>query len=364
MSQREEDRVTQAVQRLREKWDAIHNAPEQVAAPIPNTIETAIQRSINSATKTYRYVLPTQLLAKLVDSSLDCHAVQESSALAGSFDARSFCNRTIVPFDREHHDVLGGSGDPYVNNPLRIPEISAEQGAAQRNREGFADLVAVLDFAEENPELVDDLFRLALLYVKDRLDRTNLVYPAPRRASLDDVLAMVGAFLQERTGGRRLQAISVALFRTIGDRFNLFARVESRHVNSADIRSGHAADLACHNTAGDLVVAVEVKDRKLAVREVQDKIRNAREQNIKELLFLMRGGVQDEDVATFEGLKQHQFRSGHNIYECEFNVFLRTALVMMGEEGRRLFLTSCGEAIDETCELTDRERWQQMLESM
>lgn len=364
MSSSEEGWIASGVARLEQRWDAIRDRIPESSNLIPADVDSAIRRSVDSPTKTYRYVLPTQLLAKLVNPAIDCHAIQESSDLNGSFDARSFCARTIVPFDRENHGVLGGSGDPYVNNPLRIPEISAEHVSAQRNQQGFTDLVTVLDFAEQHPDYVSDLFTRVLICIKERLDRTHIVYPVPRRASLEDVLASVGSFLQERTGGRRLQAVSVALMRTVGRRFNLFVDVESRHVNASDLRSGHAADLACVDVNGELILAVEVKDRKLAVREVQDKLRGAREQNIKELLFLMRGGVQAQDASAFEDLKQHQFRSGHNIYECEFDLFLRTALVMMGEEGRRLFLEFAGEAIDEACELSDRERWQQMLESI
>lgn len=292
MSPRDEDRIARAVERLDEQWRGIHQDPAAHADSIPPEVDSAMERAINSNTKTYRYVLPTQLLAKLVEPTVDCRAIQESSALAGSFDARSFCTQTIVPFDRQHHNVLGGSGDPYVNNPLRIPEISADQAAAQRNRQGFADLATVLDYAEQHPDHVPVLFARVLSYVKDRLDRTDIVYPVPRRASLDDVIKIVGSFLQERTGGRRLQAVSVALLRTIGRQFNLFAHVESRHVNTSDIRSGHAADLACTNSNDDLVLAVEVKDRKLAIHEVEEKLRGARQQNIKELLFLMRGGVE------------------------------------------------------------------------
>lgn len=35
-------------------------------------VRGAIRRCVSSATKTYRYVLPTQILAKLADPSLDC----------------------------------------------------------------------------------------------------------------------------------------------------------------------------------------------------------------------------------------------------------------------------------------------------
>src|SRR5579863_2057347 len=116
--------LQEARQRLRAEWNSIQAGESQLPADVlPTKISEAISRSIDSATKTYRYVLPTQLLAKLVDADLDCRCIQVGSGLKNSFDARSVCHEVIVPFDRENHGVLGGSAEPYLNNPLRIPAI-------------------------------------------------------------------------------------------------------------------------------------------------------------------------------------------------------------------------------------------------
>lgn len=85
---------------------------------VPQEILQAISASTNSNTLTYRYVLPTQLLAKFIDPSLDCRALQARSPRPGAFDARSVCHKVIVPFDRENNRVLGGSAEPYLNNPV------------------------------------------------------------------------------------------------------------------------------------------------------------------------------------------------------------------------------------------------------
>lgn len=118
-------------------------------ANLPQPIQDAVQRSINSRTKTYRYVLPTQILAKCVNSALDCRVVQEGSGLAGAFDARTLCHNVVVPFDRANHNVLGGAPEPYVNNPLRIPSITPDKLAAQRDKDGFDDLCSVLEYAQD-----------------------------------------------------------------------------------------------------------------------------------------------------------------------------------------------------------------------
>jgi hypothetical protein len=68
----------------------------------------AVRESVNSRTKSYRYVLPTQVLAKLADASLDCRCLQASRGGAGAFDARTIAHKVVVPFDQANENVLGG----------------------------------------------------------------------------------------------------------------------------------------------------------------------------------------------------------------------------------------------------------------
>jgi len=339
-------------------WERLGDG--SITTDITPDISAAIAAAVESGTKSYRYVLPTQLLAKSVDSSLDCRAVQDSSSLNRSFDARSFCKSVIVPFDRANHNVLGGSGDPYVNNPLRIAEITEQNIAPQRDKRGFGNLITVLTYAQQHPDQVEQLLVATLLAIRERLRRTTVTYPAPSRASLDDTVAAFSRFLDERTGGRRMQAIVVALCQTIGERFGLFDRVVSGHVNTADAASGHAGDVECF--ADDRVVlAVDAKDRQLEVHEVESKLPAARERELTELLFVIRGGLKAADADAFEQLRERQFRAGHNIYHCELADLLRTCNILFGEDGRRHLLEQTGRAIDEYCELHDREVWAKLL---
>ncbi len=46
--------------------------------------------------------------------------------------ARQVAHKVIVPFDQQHNQVLGGSKEPYVNNPLRYPGITLDYRNQQR----------------------------------------------------------------------------------------------------------------------------------------------------------------------------------------------------------------------------------------
>src|ERR1700722_17639885 len=159
----------------------------------------AIRLSINGSTKTYRYVLPTQVLSKLADSSLDSRCIQASRGGTGAFDARTVAHEIIVPFDQQNENVLGGSQEPYVSNPLRVGEVSKGHRGAQKNKPGWDRLCFVLDEVEgkRSEEFTRLVFRQILLEIYRRLSTTRVVYPVPRRVSLKKTLEVIQTFLSE-----------------------------------------------------------------------------------------------------------------------------------------------------------------------
>ena len=353
-------------QRLAVEWEATVSAavdqPRQQGADVPAEITESIRACVNSKTKTYRYVLPTQLLAKLVAPQLDCRAVQAGSALPNSFDARSVCHGPIVAFDRANNNVLGGSAEPYLNNPLRIPDIMPARRTAQKNKADFDRLVGVLGFAEAHPEAVGDLVRVLLQAVASRLNDVRVVYPVPNRASLRHVLGIFDGFLADSSGGLRLQAVAVALFRAIGSTFGLFAEVRAAAVNAADTSTGFAADLECVGEDGRTVLAVEIKDRELTLHQMQDKLPAVRERGIRELLFVASGGIADADADEVNAAVDREFVTGQNVYVIEFRPFLETTLTLLGEKGRRTFLEQVGVELDRVkADVQHRRRWAKLL---
>lgn len=322
-----------------------------------------IDRTINGKTKTYRYVLPTQLLAKLARNELDARCIQSARGGPGAFDARTIAHSVVVPFDCAHHAVLGGSAEPYVNNPLRVEAIEPAHRAKQKDKEGWDALCRVLHEVEtvNEPSFTLSLFHAVLTAIRNRMDTIKVTYPIPLRSSLDSVLAIVGEFTQPRTGGDRLQAVAAALFETIGRRFQLFENVRRSKTNAADASTGQIADLECMNAGGEIVFAVEVKDRELTVIQIQDKIPAIRELKAADVFFLATSGVKDEDVSAVEQVIMGAYASGHSIYVLEFKAFCRTVLSLCADGGRRDFLEAVGRQLDEFCETSHRSEWALLL---
>ncbi len=356
---------------LAKHWQEIEKIAHEKGV-LPDVIKDqalveAISRSINSGTKSYRYVLPTQILAKLVDPSVDCHALQAGQGNEKAFDARSICGRVIVPFDHDHENVLGGSGDPYVNNPLRGPELSDKFITDKKDKPGWRDLCAVTDAIEgkQSPDFTNAIFLQVLVEVYRRMAVTTVTYPVPRRTSLEQCLAVSEKFLEETSGGDRLMALCSALFITIGKSFGLWVDVRRANINVADTASGAVADLECVNDQNEIVLAVEVKDRTVTINQIKEKLVNLRAENVTEILFVAQDGVHRPDIDATAALVEKEYNSGHNIYIFPFAEFAGSSLALMGEPGRRAFLQLVGEELDRyMSDIKHRRAWAVLLENV
>lgn len=308
----------------------------------------AIRRSVNSKTKTYRYVLPTQLTAKLSDPSLDCRCVQASRPGKGSFDARSICDAVVVLFDKANHNVLGGSPEPYVNNPLRVPEITKEFRKGQKDKQGWDDLCLVLQQVEarQDPAFTERLLDQTLMEIHRRLSTVRITYPVPKRISFKQTQLLLADYLSVQSGGARIQAVTCALLQAIGVRFHLFAEVRSSNINAADTASGQVADIECLDPAGNVVLAIEVKDKELTVNHLIDKLPNMRSKRVSEILFIAQSGIVKEEQANINELLTKEYSSGQNIYIFTFSGFSDSVIALLGEGGRRIFLEQVGVTLD------------------
>lgn len=327
-------------------------------------IMKAIHDAINSPTKTYRYVLPTQLLAKAADPRLDSRCIQASRGGVGSFDARTVAHKVIVPFDQATHDVLGGSAEPYVNNPLRVPEDSEPYRRAQKNTDDWDKLCFILGKleSENNPVFSLSVLKQILAEIYRRLSLVHVRYPAPKRVSLAKCLAIIKGFLSEHSGGDRLLALTSSLFLVTGRHFRLYSDVKRAKTTASDKATGMVADLECLSERGDIVLAVEVKDRELTIGHIKMKIPNIREKRVSEVFFIAQS-VARSDSTGIRSLAEKEFISGHNIYVTDLLSLARQLLALLGEEGRRQFLVEVGAQLDQyQSDIVHRRTWARMLE--
>ncbi len=349
---------------LDEAWSETVKRGLSATQPVDDPkLEEAIRNSINSKTKSYRYVLPTQLISKLANPSLDSRCLQASREGIGDFDARSVNEAIVVKFDKDNENVLGGSPQPYVNNPLRKPEITPKYAKQQKDKEGWLALGEILERVESvnSQEFTKKVLDQALYEILARLSQTKVQYPIPKRISLEQTDKLIERFLSGKSVGDRPQAVGSALFETIGQKFKVFSCVKRSKTTSADASTGQVGDIEC--LEGDtLVLGAEIKDKDLTLSEVRGKIAKIRKRGLSEFVFLLTKGLEKEDASAIQSCVEKEFSSGQNIYLLSFRDFLLNMLALLGETGRKQFLTNIGETLDRYgSEIQHRRTWADLL---
>ncbi len=331
-----------------------------------DSLRKQVEACLNSTTKTYHYVLPTQLLCKSVNNDLDCHSLQAAYRKPGAFDARTIAHEVIVPFDQANHRVLGGSAEPYVNNPLRCPAVIKRYRNQQKNQQDWDHLISILDQVEDknSPEFTTQVFDLVLAAIYQRLSDVQVAYPVPNRVSFQQTVELVSRFTADKSGGDRIEVVCTALFRTIGDAFGVFDQILRQKVNTADVVSGMGADIECW-FHGQVALLVEVKDRSLTLTQLDAKLEGARIRKFSEILFMVEQGIEPTDRQKTEERIKTEFISGQNIYVSNFLDFSKGILILLGEKGRILFLGFVGQELDrENSSIIHRRTWSQLLKSI
>ncbi len=346
--------------RLGDLWSENESASAVDETVLPEALCARIRSAINSKTKTYRYVLPTQLLAKACRPQLDCRCLQSARGGSGAFDARTVAHRVVVPFDREYDSVLGGAPEPYVNNPLRVPEVSIAFRPQQKDKSGWDDLCVVLQSIQENPQWVQSALFYVLREIHSRLATVRIVYPAARRVSALSCQSVIDKFLSTRSGGVRLECVTAALFETLGRQFSMFESIRGSSVNSADSQSGLAADLECLDESGEISLAVEVKDHGLRLVHVQDKLPALREKQVAETLFVA-PEIVAEDREAIKAAFQREFSSGHNLHWLSMEQLLTVLIPLFAERGRYALLVAIGRHLDDRADVEHRRAWAELL---
>jgi len=324
-----------------------------------------VRRVCASPIKSYHYVLPTQLSAKVADPSLDTRCLQIIRGGRGAFDARTVAHKAVVPFDQANNNVLGGSPEPYVNNPLRFPEITRKYRDAQRTKEDWDALCRILQRVEDTdaPAFTTGILKQVLIEICRQLAHVAVAYPFPRRVSLQQTMTLIDDFLSITSYGDRLLALTSAVFATSGKRFALFNEVRRANVTASDASTGMSADLECLAPSGEVILSVEVKDRQITITQLKDKMQTIRQRGISEVFFVAQKGIPLAEKDEIEQLIRREFTAGHNVYVTDLNRLAEAVLALLGEDGRTEFLREVARQLDRHSRIEHRRAWAELLKS-
>jgi hypothetical protein len=196
--------------------DKAWNKTEDNTVLAPDRVIPCLERILDASDVTYKYILITGLLAKCVNEKAHPRALQVSSDLECSHDARRLCHDVVVGFEKSKGDLWGLSNEPFVNKPARHPEHD-KSNRQLRNKKMAATLHDALEFAHAaNGDQVLAILVHALRLSKVRAE-SQVAASVEVETSYRKVVSFVRKFLEQADGGARLVAVVGAFVKLLNE---------------------------------------------------------------------------------------------------------------------------------------------------
>jgi len=297
------------------------------AARLDKGIATTITSVLHGSTVTYRYILITGMLAKLMDPHAHPRALQMRSSLTGAYDARSLCHSVVVPFEHSKGDLWGFSNEPFVNKPARHPEHD-KTNPQLRDKAGAALTHDALDWATKAS--ADDLHEALILIMHLGRQRLSTLPKAGKGKgrNLQPLRRFIKEFLSVTDGGTRLVSITAAFVHLL----NPEADVRAYAPNVADKFGKKAGDIEVY-LSDQLVTAYECKDRPFTENDFQHGLRKAVEHRVSEYVFVSGPGL----TAPFETLTAMSEASGIDASWTNIEAVIDSWTLALNSERRAMF---------------------------
>ena len=359
----------EAEQLLRETWRDVTDTDEA-----PYLDDYIIQQGLREVlyadkygTRTFKYILVTNVLAKAVNPDIHALALQDQSELEGSFNSGGLATDVVTDWEKDNGERLGGSNEPRTNSVYyRQSKLNPDYDV--RNDDLYETLIRILTELQEQSESGElnplDMLRQTLAVVS-QLDPTTVSYSNPPDVSYTALEEAVESYLEQSGGGERLAAVTAGVLDAqyfMADRAEISIKVD--HVNVADENSSAAGDIEVFETNDEetLLRAAEVKDKPATKADIQHSISTARDHELDEYLFVTGQG--------FQSASERQ-RAMETVKTAEIDLVvlskadLLSGLKFCGRGGRTRFRESVGEFLnDMRAQENSKKNWKATIESL
>lgn len=337
----QQNREDRARELLRSIWNEVSQirAPDLERAFVNENITNDIKRILHGRAKSFKYALLTQALAKAVDASLSCRALQ-ARAEQGGFDARALCRNVVVRFEQENlSNALGGSSDPYVSKPLRRERISLDNETIKqiKHRDEWEALYRVIEAIETCPnpeEIARNVLKQVLLEVRKQISEAEVALPC--KISAEQLRAILKQYLNRPSLGMGPQAVTYSLLKVFNRKTGTFGDMTSAAPTTADTAAGRVADIECRDREGVIRLAVCVTQR-LDLRKLKDEILKCKKGGVANVLF-----VAYEIAGEVHEAYEEASRQGIDVTITELEDFALSMTVLLNGQMRR-------ELVEEIC---------------
>ncbi len=359
----------EAEELLRDTWRDItdSNETEYVDDYIIRQGIRQVIKAEKYGTRTFRYILVTNVLAKAVNSDIHALALQDQSNLEGSFNSGGLATDVVTEWEKDNGERLGGSNEPRTNSVYyRQSELNKDYEV--RNKDLYQTLIRVLSELQEQSgkgDLEPINVLKQTLYEVSQLEPTTVSYSNPPEVSYIELEQKVRGYLKKSGTGERLAAVAAGVLDAQyfqADKSDVYIKVD--HVNVADENSSAAGDIEVFESEEEdnLLQAAEVKDKSATKSDVQHSISTGREHELDEYLFFTGHGFKSESERR---------RAMDVVKEAEIELViiskedLLSSLKFQGRGGRRKFRESVGEFLnDMRAQESSKSDWKKAIESL
>lgn len=327
-------------------------------------IRQKIREILNASLLTYKYILVTSILAKVINPNIHYRSMQARSDLEGAYNARSLAHEVLVPWEKEHGERLGGSNEPYLNKPARHPEFSLEVPTRNTDaRKRLHNLLERLQTKTEKGEVKPINVLRQTLQVISELEPTVVDFQAPEsKAPFLKVEGKILEYLEKSGEGERLASVVASLMETLYTYTspNSGWNIKAEHANSPDKFSKAAGDVEIYYE-DELVKAIEAKDKPTKRSDIQHIITKAKENNLSEYLYVVGAGFADGEQSKVVTEIRKASINVHLLHPKD----LLTILKLVNDEGRVSFLESVGDYLNKMrASSRNKAKWKELLKEI
>jgi hypothetical protein len=210
-------------------------------AAVPAEIANATARLFESSTQAFREALVGCALAHLLDPGIDIRLPYMNQG-DNAFNGRTLDEKVVNPF--LHDRAVPCSKGPYLSSLRRNIRFEPETARGLRDRKAYeAFLVFVDGLLSADPGRTRQYLRYLLHAFVALRDAANVPLARIHRLSLEQYDVLISALLQVPSGGLMPVLLSVAMFETLKNGFNLAWEIEWQGINVADRASGVGGDI-------------------------------------------------------------------------------------------------------------------------
>ncbi|CUX64889.1 restriction endonuclease, SacI family (plasmid) [Agrobacterium tumefaciens] len=310
--------------------DVANGAEPNVTASYRAAVKTLFESNTQSFREVALGCAIARLLAPGVDITLP-YANQGPTA----FNGRTLDEKVVNPF--LHDRQVPASKGPYLATFRRSVKFDATTREGVRDKLGydaFLLVLANLRDAGSDDEVKRLLSEILIGFVRLR-DASLVPLAKINRLNLDQYDALFEELLKTRSGGLIPVLLTVAMFQTIKECYNLDGwKVEWQGINVADKASGAGGDISIFQ-GENLLFAIEVTERPIdksrVVSTFNTKISPA---GIEDYIFVFTGTSPAQDAR--EAATQF-FGQGHDVNFVDIKPWLLNNLATMGAPCRAKF---------------------------